>query len=361
MADLDPWLLSHLSCPRGHGPLTVTGQGAASEVPTAWLGCPAGCTFPVVDGVPVLLRDDVPKTIGLISTSIREARRVAHGEPRAGPLDGAPWWLASTGMNDTQRAQAAELAARWQPGDPDPIASFLVAATNGFAYEHLVGKLERLPIPDVRLPPGEGRRLLDIGCSWGRWTTAASMRGYRVVGLDPSLGGVLAARRVARSLGFEPLFVVADARYLPFADHTFETVFSNGVIQHFSFADATQAIHEVGRVLQPGGHALMQMANRLGVRSLQHLARRRFHEGRDFEVRYWSVPRLLETFRAAIGETDWSVDCYFGLGLQPADLAFMSPTAKVATRLSERLRHLSKRLPVLRHAADSVYLEATRR
>ena len=40
-----------------------------------------------------------------------------------------------------------------------------------------------------------GSRLLDLGSSWGRWSIAAARKGYSVVGLDPSLGAVLAARR----------------------------------------------------------------------------------------------------------------------------------------------------------------------
>ena len=38
--------------------------------------------------------------------------------------------------------------------------------------------------------------LLDIGCSWGRWSLAAARKGYSVVGIDPSLGAVMAARRI---------------------------------------------------------------------------------------------------------------------------------------------------------------------
>ena len=39
-----------------------------------------------------------------------------------------------------------------------------------------------------------GTRLLDIGCSWGRWSLAAAARGYDAVGIDPSLGAIMAAR-----------------------------------------------------------------------------------------------------------------------------------------------------------------------
>ena len=99
----------------------------------------------------------------------------------------------------------------------DPVVAYLIAATNGLMYRHLIGRLESYPIPDIDLPPGEGRTLLDVGCSWGRWSLAAARLGYTVIGIDPSLGAVMAARRVARQLNLAATFLVGDARHLPFA------------------------------------------------------------------------------------------------------------------------------------------------
>src|SRR2546421_318531 len=81
----------------------------------------------------------------------------------------------------------------------------------------LLGELDSYPIPELRLPAGDGRRLIDVGCSWGRWSIAAARKGYRVVGIDPSLGAIIAARRVSESLGLPIRYVVGDARYLPFS------------------------------------------------------------------------------------------------------------------------------------------------
>src|SRR5204863_8472237 len=136
------------------------------------------------------------------------------------------------------------------------------------------GVLDRYPIPVLRLPDGGGRRLLDVGCSWGRWSMAAARNGYRVVGIDPSLGAVMAARRVARDLKFDASFVVGDARFLPFVQDSFDTVFSYSVIQHFSKVDAKQAIGEIARVLAHGGTTKVQMPSQLGIRCLYHQFRR---------------------------------------------------------------------------------------
>ena len=66
------------------------------------------------------------------------------------------------------------------------MVAYLVAATNGFMYLHLLGKLSEYPIPDLRLPEGNGTPLLDVGCNWGRWSIAAARKGYAATGVDPS-------------------------------------------------------------------------------------------------------------------------------------------------------------------------------
>jgi hypothetical protein len=133
-------------------------------------------------------------------------------------------------------------------------------------------------------------------------------------------------------------------------------VFSYSVLQHFAPPDAEQCAAEIGRILRPAGQSLIQMAHRLGARGLYHQTRRGFRAARAFEVRYWSVSRLLATFERAIGPTSWSVDCFFGLGLQASDRRFLPWRARLVATASEVLRRFSERIPILRNAADSVFL-----
>jgi hypothetical protein len=75
-------------------------------------------------------------------------------------------------------------------------------------------------------------------------------------------------------------------------------------------------------------------------------------------VRYWSPADLKQAFEKTIGPTRVSVDCYFGLGLQPSDARFMTPARKMILRTSELLRALSLRVPAMLYCADSLYLQA---
>lgn len=339
--------LAVLACPRDHSALTR--RSADSLV------CEHGHVYPVVDDVPVLLLDDLEQTIDIARASIdRAAGRDGAIDPRAPAL-----YLESVGINDEEKSLVAALAADGA-AKVDPVVSVLIAATNGIAYKSLIGTLSDYPIPELRLPAGPGKLLLDIGCSWGRWSIAAARKGYRVIGVDPSLGAVMAARRVARQLDVAADYVCADARYLPFRAGAFDTVFSYSVIQHFSKADARRVLAEVGRVLTASGNCLIQMPNRLALRSLYHLARRRFAEGDGFDVRYWDIAELRQAFGEAIGPASVSVHCYFGLGLEPTDAHLMRPPLRAAIAVSELLRRLSVPAPFLIRLADSVYVSAAK-
>jgi ubiquinone/menaquinone biosynthesis C-methylase UbiE len=236
-----------------------------------------------------------------------------------------------------------------------------VPYTSGNLYFSVQHKLSRYPIPETRLRPSKGERLLDIGCNWGRWSIAAARKGYRPVGLDPSLDAVLAARRVARQLSADIDFVVGDARFLPFADSSFDTVFSYGVFQHFSKENTCISIDEVVRVCKQDGTTLIQMPNKYGIRQYQQHRRRGFSEGEGFEVRYWTPAELSDLFTGRIGPTKMTTDCYFGLSIQASDVDMLPIHFKAVVHSSEFLRKLSGVVKPLTKIADSVYLESTNR
>lgn len=336
--NIDPWYLENLICPVERLPLRAEGNALVSST---------GRRYPVVDGVPVMLTEG-DQTLWVAENSRKHAE--------ADAVD--PFYVDSVGVSKDE-AETIRQLIKAGGNRVDPVVSCLVAATNGIAYKHLVGKLQEYPIPDLRLPPGNGQSLLDIGCNWGRWCVAAARKRYRPVGLDPSLGAVMAARRVCRDLGVEARFVVGDARFLPFRQGLFDNVFSYSVIQHFSTENAATALREIGRVLRAGGTSFVQMPTVFGLRCLYHQLRRRFREPTDFEVRYYTVPALRAMFRDAVGPTTTSVDCFFGIGLQRTDIKYMTPVLKSVVYASECLRAVSHVFPPIKYCADSIYLTST--
>ncbi len=214
------------------------------------------------------------------------------------------------------------------------------------------------PIPDLRLPGSDsGARLLDLGCGWGRWSIAAARKGYRVTGIDHNFSRLVLAQRACRQLGVSAEFVCCDVRRLPFRRASFDVVFSYSVVQHFSKPDGRRIVGEAGRVLAPAGTAFVQMAHRLGVRSLYHQARLALRKVEASDVRYWSMREMIDAFEMSIGTATLSIDGFFGLGLQAANADSFLPHHRAIVRLSEALR----RFPGLAVAADSLYVHATRR
>lgn len=315
-------LLERLVCPRDHKPL----QRRAEE-----LVCEHGHSYPIVSGIPIMLLDEVPVTHGICSDTLERSKRPSGPESKG-----------TVGAHGV-----------------DSFVQRIIASTNGRLYASLVNNLKDYPIPHIRLAPGNGQLLLDIGCNWGRWCVAAARMGYQPVGIDPSLEALVAAYQVAQQLGVKANFVVADARYLPFPKDTFDVVFSYSVLQHFSKEDAKTSLLESARVLKLHGKCLVQLPQVFGVRNLYNMFRDR-NSTNIFRVRYWHLTEIKRIFESTVGSTKLSVDGYFGLGIQPSDIRFLPPAYRIVVRASEFLRKLSLRLPWMINFADSVYAESTK-
>jgi SAM-dependent methyltransferase/uncharacterized protein YbaR (Trm112 family) len=309
----------------------------------------SGKRYPIVEGIPVLLRADLPPTHRSSNRTLKVAASAQRGEP----VDIVEALALPEGAKQQIRR---EIAAGSDPAEA--AVRRLAPLTNGFAYRGLAPG-DTVPIP--KFPEsGAGELLLDIGCAWGRWTIAAGRAGFRAIGIDPMLGHLIAAKRFAASRGVDADYICGDARCLPFADGAFDRVFSYSVLQHFSDEDCVATLREVGRVLKAGGASTAQMAHSVGARSLWHQARRGFRRPERFEVRYRSLHRMCAMFAEAIGPTSVSIDCFFGLGLQASDVSHMRPIARLATVMSECMKSLAHIAPALRAVADSLYLRSIR-
>lgn len=95
-----------------------------------------------------------------------------------------------------------------------------------------------------------GLRVLDVGCGMGgpgAWLQAE--RGCDVVGVDLMVENL----RAARALFGHESTIAASTAALPFAGDSFEAVWAVGVLEMVE--DKRAALHEVARVLTPGGRA----------------------------------------------------------------------------------------------------------
>jgi SAM-dependent methyltransferase len=86
----------------------------------------------------------------------------------------------------------------------------------------------------------------------------AAARGARTYGVDISEPIVLQARAAFDRQALHA--AVGDVRDLPFADASFDAVYSMGTIEHFD--ETERAVREIVRVLKPDGRAIIGVPNR---------------------------------------------------------------------------------------------------
>lgn len=113
--------------------------------------------------------------------------------------------------------------------------------------------------------PSGARRILDIGCGWGRVASVISAR-HRVLvnGIDVSAHFVSLFNKRLKRKGRA---VVGDMRMLPYPDHTFDVVYCFVSLMYLSSpAGQEKAIIEMLRVLAHDGTLLLIEPNTIGVR-----------------------------------------------------------------------------------------------
>ena len=96
-----------------------------------------------------------------------------------------------------------------------------------------------------------GQRVLEVGVGMGADYLEWLKAGAQVTGVDLSSASLEQARRRCEIAGCASDLRVSDAEHLPFADATFDIVYSYGVMHHSP--DTPQCIREAWRVLKPGG------------------------------------------------------------------------------------------------------------
>lgn len=155
------------------------------------LTCAHRHSFPCPDGIPVLVDLELAPT---------QHDYWAHRE-------------------DIERVRA-EPAPAVAGDEVDPYVAHLMVGTHGNLYRAL-DRVPRYPVPPFPRT-GDGERLPDVGCNWGRWALSAARAGFDATGVDPSFEAIVPAVRIARQLGVDAGYAVADARRLPFADASFD-------------------------------------------------------------------------------------------------------------------------------------------
>ncbi len=126
-------------------------------------------------------------------------------------------------------------------------------------------------------------RVFDNGCGLGTWLQAFGRYGRRRIGLE------LEPDRAVRAMDFAEGVVLAVGESLPFADHAFDFILSNEVLEHV--VDDRQCLAEMVRTLKPGGRVAIFCPNRwYPVEQHGIYWRGRYHFGNIPLVNYLPTP-----------------------------------------------------------------------
>ena len=114
--------------------------------------------------------------------------------------------------------------------------------------------------------------IVDVGCGHGRNIHYFLKNGFNVFGIDRDAGAIAAVQAMAKELAPNTPaehFVVATAEQIPFADATFDLAICSAVLHFATSKEHFEAmLHDIWRVLKPGGFFFARLASDIGIERL---------------------------------------------------------------------------------------------
>jgi ubiquinone/menaquinone biosynthesis C-methylase UbiE len=109
-------------------------------------------------------------------------------------------------------------------------------------------------------PMTRDQGVLEIGVGAGTDFIRFARAGAQATGIDLTEHAIQLVRRRLDNEGLQAELLQADAEHLPFADATFDRVYSWGVLHHTP--NTSRAVREALRVLRPGGRICVMLYSR---------------------------------------------------------------------------------------------------
>ncbi len=145
-------------------------------------------------------------------------------------------------IDESERSYIPAFGKRWLLPLYDPFLWLLGADAS-----------KRPLIEQAQIQPGF--RVLDIGCGTGSLAVLIKKleREAEVVGLDPDPAALSAAKRKAKRAGLSVEFDRGFSDHMPYADGSFDRVFSSFMFHHLAADEKSATLAEIRRVLKTGG------------------------------------------------------------------------------------------------------------
>lgn len=145
---------------------------------------------------------------------------------------------------------ASPCGTKFAAAEPGTPAFFQQVEEHRYALEPHI--LELAPFQQAK-----GKKVLEIGSGLGTDGVQFAKAGADYSAIDLSPKSLNMVRRNFEWRGLHGNFQVGDSENIPFADGTFDYVYSHGVIHHTP--NMPKAASEIHRVLKPGGRAVIMV------------------------------------------------------------------------------------------------------
>jgi len=220
--------------------------------------------------------------------------------------------------------------------DAEPCGTRYLDGRDGFeAHARTRYLLEPYIFEFAQFEKARGQRVLEIGVGMGadylEWLKAGAL----ATGVDLSSASIENARKRCEAAGYEPDLRVADAEQLPFPAHSFDVVYSYGVMHHSP--QTSRCVSEAQRVLRPGGQASIMVYHHPSVTGLMLWLRYGLFRGKSLRQ---SVLEHLEspgtqayTMPEALALFDGFRDVNMRVVFSPGDLLLHQPSARFQSGL----------------------------
>lgn len=124
-----------------------------------------------------------------------------------------------------------------------------------------------------------GKRVLDLGCRYGRMTTLFALCGADAVGVDPYAKGLTRAAEIARQWNVEDRtrFIAYDGNLAALGEGPFDLIFTKSVL--WSIPNLAEMLEQIDAALAPDGRIAF-VENVRGGSAVMWLRRNVIHRGR---------------------------------------------------------------------------------
>ena len=163
-----------------------------------------------------------------------------------------------------------------------------------------------------------GKKILEVGVGAGTDHLQWARAGCECFGVDITQAGIEATRRRLSCYGFESRLERLDAERLPFADATFDIVYSWGVIHHSDKPGLIAA--EIHRVLKPGGTFIGMVYGRRSLLATKLWLRHALlngHPWRNLSDVIWNHMESPGTKAYTANEVRRLLSCFSSVTLKP--------------------------------------------